>query len=57
MTKRELVSAILEDMHLKAGSEYTELDHQNIDLTWRGWLSRQTVTTLTEVLYARKREG
>ena len=54
MTKRELVTAILEDMHRKASVLYTEQDHKNIDLTWRGWLNRQTVTTLTEILYARK---
>lgn len=54
MTKQELVTAILKDMHDKASIYYTANDHKAIDKRWKGWLARQNKAELETIYTNRK---
>jgi len=49
MTKANMVEAILNDMIAKK-SPY---DNEDISKRWRGWLSKQSKATLTEIMINR----
>ena len=56
MTRAELATAIMEDMHKKMSVYATEWDHKQLDKQYKGYINRCCKSTL-EMIYNNRKIG